>query len=99
MIRRALFPLLLAACAPSGYREPEDSAELERDISDRNLESRVRIALSRDPQTAPYDSIEVRSEGGVVTLDGRVAREAARARAVQVARECDGVVDVVDRLR
>ncbi len=99
MIRRALLPLLLAACAPNGYREPQDSAELERDIADRNIESRVRIALSRDPQTAPYDSIRVRSEGGVVALDGKVAREAARARAVQVARECDGVVDVIDGLR
>ena len=98
MIRWALLPVLLAACSPRGYRDPEDSAALERDISDRNVETRVRMALARDPQTAPYDSIRVRCAGGTVTLEGAVGRVEARTRAVHIARECEGVVDVVDRL-
>ncbi len=98
MIRYALLPVLLAACAPRGYREPGDSAALERDISDRNIETRVRMALAKDPQTAPYDSIRVQCAGGIVTLEGAVGRVEARTRAVHIARECEGVIEVVDRL-
>lgn len=98
MIRGALLPLLLAACAPRGYRDPQDSEAMERDIADRNIETRVRMALAKDPETAPYGSIRVQCSGGVVALEGVVAREAARVRAVHVARECAGVVAVVDRL-
>jgi len=89
---------LLSACAPGGYREPEDSAALARDISDRNVETRVRIALAKDPQTAPYDAIRVRCMAGRVTLSGTVDRAQARTRAVHLARECEGVAEVVDRL-
>ena len=91
--------VLLAACAPRGYREPEDSAALERDISDRNIETRVRIALAKDPQTAPYDSIRVRCRNGIVTLDGAVDRAEARDRAAHVARGCDGVRGVINLVR
>ena len=98
MTRWALLPVLLAACSPRGYRDPEDSAALERDISDRNIETRVRLALAKDPQTAPYDAIQVRCEKGIVTLEGAVGRTEARERAVHIAREAEGVVDVVDRL-
>ncbi len=91
--------VLLTACAPRGYREPEDSATLERDISDRNIETRVRMALAKDPQTAPYDSIRVRCENGIVTLEGAVERAEARDRAAHVARGCDGVRGVLNRMR
>ncbi len=91
--------VLLTACAPRGYREPEDSAALERDISDRNIETRVRIALAKDPQTAPYDSIRVRCKNGIVTLEGAVDRAEVRDRAAHVARGCDGVRDVINLVR
>ncbi len=91
--------LLLAACAPRGYREPEDSAALERDISDRNIETRVRMALAKDPQTAPYDTIRVRCKNGIVTLEGAVDRAEVRDRAAHVARGCDGVRGVLNRMR
>lgn len=91
--------LLLGACAPRGYRDPEDSAALERVVSDRNIETRVRMALSKDPQTAPYDSIRVRCENGIVTLEGAVDRAEARDRAAHVARGCDGVRGVLNLMR
>jgi osmotically-inducible protein OsmY len=42
--------------------------------------------------------IDVDTAGSVVTLSGRVASEAERARAVQLARDTDGVTSVVDKL-
>ena len=97
-MRRALFLLLVTACS-HGYRDPEDSAALRRDIDARNVASRVRIALGEDAQTAPYSAITVACEKGVVTLEGRVERESVRRRAEEVATNCAGFERVVNRIR
>lgn len=96
MTRAAMLLLALAAACGRGYRSPEDSEPLRRRIDDRNLETQVRMALARDPETAPYGGIRVRAEEGIVTLEGRVDRPAARDRAVRVARAVAGVRGVVD---
>ena len=44
-------------------------------------------------------NIDVDVKNGVVTLQGTVTSEAARARAVEVAKKNDGVKNVVDQLR
>lgn len=99
-MRRTALPALigvlcLVACT-RGYRDPEDSAALEREIEDENVATRVRLALGQDPVTAPYAEIAVSCAGRVVTLRGSVDREAVRHRAVEIARACDGVLDVRD---
>ena len=43
--------------------------------------------------------IDVDTHGSVVTLSGVVATGAQHQRALQLARETDGVTQVVDRLR
>ena len=43
-------------------------------------------------------SIDVTTSGQVVTLSGTVSSEVERSRALQLARETDGVSQVVDRL-
>jgi len=86
--------LALAACS-AGYRTEEDSQELRERLDDRTIESRVRIALGRDPETAG-ESIEVFCHGGVVYLRGSVVRPAAAYRAVSVASGVEGVRRVVD---
>lgn len=97
MTRRAVvLLLLLAAC--SGYRRPGDSDYVRSGIDDRNIATRVRIVLGEDPQTAPYDSIRVSCEEGVVTLTGAVDRRAVRRRAVDLAEGCEGVVHVENRI-
>lgn len=100
-MRRAAvcFLAFLAGCSPPGYRSPKDSAKLEREVEDRNVETRVRMALTNDPQTAPYGSIRVTCVEGVVTLEGVVPRTDARARAVKIAQGTQGVRRVVDSLR
>lgn len=44
-------------------------------------------------------NIDVDTDGSVVTLTGRVDNQAQKERALQLARETDGVTSVVDRLR
>ena len=87
--------LCLVACA-RGYRDPEDSAALEREIEDENVATRVRLALGQDPVTAPYAEISVACAGRVVTLQGNVDRAAVRHRAVEIARASAGVLEVRD---
>jgi osmotically-inducible protein OsmY len=48
--------------------------------------------------TVEASAIDVDVTGSVATLTGRVANEAAHTRAVQLARETEGVTSVVDRL-
>lgn len=93
---RPLLLLLLAAGCSAGYRAPEDSAGMRRRIDDRNIATRVRVALARDPETAPYDGILVRCEDGVVTLEGSVDRPEVKRRAAAVAGACEGVRRVED---
>ena len=93
----SLVVLLLAGCR-TGYLTPEDSAPVDRMIDDRNIESRVRMALGKDPETAPYDGIAVRCDHGVVFLEGAVDRPEVRRRAERLARGCRGVVAVENNI-
>jgi hypothetical protein len=55
-----------------------------------------KMALDDDIEAA---RIDVDTTGNVVTLRGTVDSEVARAKAVQLARDTDGVTSVVDELR
>ena len=96
MVRALLLFALLAGCS-AGYRSEEDSRYLRKDLDDRTIESRVRIALGRDPETAD-EPIEVYCEDGVVYLRGSVARAAAADRATSIAKGVEAVRKVVDRI-
>jgi osmotically-inducible protein OsmY len=52
-----------------------------------------------DEDVLSGSNIDVDVKNGVVTLQGTVPSEAARARALEVARKNDGVKNVVDQLR
>ncbi len=97
---RRLVPLalLLAACTGPGYRDPGDSEPLRKEIEDKNIATRVRIALGEDPRTALYDSIHVECVDGTVTLEGAVKSAGVKRRAVEVAQACKGVRSVRDRI-
>ena len=89
---------LLAACKGPGYRNPGDSEELRLDIEDKNIASRVRIALGQDPETAPYGSIRVHCVEGKIELVGAVDRAAVKRRAEEVALACAGVRRVRNKI-
>ena len=67
-------------------------------VGDEALTARIRSQLSSDTQIkgAP---LEVSAKNGVVLLQGTVATNAAKQRALTLARGTDGVTQVVDRIR
>ena len=65
---------------------------------DDTLSARVTSALSSDAQVKGA-AIDVTAKNGVVLLQGTVASNAAKQRALTLARGTDGVTQVVDRIR
>jgi osmotically-inducible protein OsmY len=65
--------------------------------SDPGVTTAVKTKLAADDTVKAYQ-IDVDTNGGVVTLSGAVASQQAKDRAVQLARETDGVSSVDDRL-
>jgi hyperosmotically inducible periplasmic protein len=65
--------------------------------SDPGITTAVKSKLAADDTVKAYQ-IDVDTSGGVVTLSGAVQTQAAKDRAVQLARETDGVARVEDRL-
>ena len=96
-MNRATLLLLALSCCSTGYRSPEDSKDLRRDLDDRTIEIRVRIALGKDPETAD-EPIEVYCADAVVYLRGSVARAPAADRARSIAGGVEGARKVVDRI-
>ena len=94
LLFQLLLPLLGLLTACTGYRDEHDSEELRRDIDDRPIESRVRLALAADPETGE-ESIEVSCREGVVYLRGTLIREGAGDRAETVAKGVEGVSKVI----
>ncbi len=65
--------------------------------SDPGVTTAVKSKLAADDTVKAYQ-IDVDTQGGVVTLSGAVETQAAKDRAIQLARETDGVSRVEDRL-
>jgi hyperosmotically inducible protein len=65
--------------------------------TDPNITAQVKTKLLGDPDVAGL-RIDVDTEGQVVTLTGTVKTEAEKSRAVQLAREVEGVLRVEDKL-
>lgn len=65
--------------------------------SDPGITTAVKTKLAADDQVKAYQ-IDVDTNDGVVTLSGAVQTQMAKDRAVQLARETDGVTRVEDRL-
>ena len=70
----------------------------QRAVSEVSLTAKIKSKMTLD-DTVEAAQIDVDTTGSVVTLRGTVDSEAKRARAVQLARETDGVTSVVDQLR
>ena len=98
-MKKQAMVLLVVFAGCRGYRGPGDSEQLRADIEDKNIASRVRIELGRDPATAGYDTVTVACREGVVTLEGRVDKSGARDRIVSVAESCEGVRAVRTRIK
>jgi hyperosmotically inducible periplasmic protein len=75
------------------------SQEKRVSASDAQLKQKVQDALARDPQLAK-SHIQVQSvDGGVVLLSGKADTMSAHLRAVEVARDVDGVHGVASEIQ
>lgn len=85
------------AGAEIGERVAVGANAAERAVADASLTTKIKSKMALDDLVEALD-IDVDTRGSIVTLSGRVSSEAERSRAVQLARETEGVTDVVDRL-
>lgn len=83
--------------ADVGERVAEGTNEVQRVATNAAVTARIKSKMALDEIVEAAD-IDVDTANGVVTLTGSVASAAERERALQLARETQGVTSVVDRL-
>ena len=86
------------AGAKIGEKVAVGANEAQRAMANAGLTTKIKAKMALD-DTIDAAAIDVDTDGTVVTLSGAVRSETARTRAVQLARETEGVTQVVDRLR
>ena len=84
--------------AEIGEKVAVGANKAERAVSDASLTTKIKAKMALDDSIDAV-AIDVDTDGTVVTLKGTVRSEAERSRAVQLARETEGVARVVDQLR
>jgi hyperosmotically inducible protein len=83
--------------AAIGEKVATGAAAAEQALSEGALTAKIKSKMALD-DTVKALSIDVDTKGTVVTLSGSVNSENERAKALQLARETDGVTAVNDRL-
>lgn len=91
-VAAAIALILTVGCSGSGNRPVEDA------VTDATIASAARARLSSDEELAPY-RLGVSALDGVVTLTGRVEREAQRERAGRLVEELEGIESVRNLIR
>jgi osmotically-inducible protein OsmY len=86
-----------ATGAAIGEKVASGTAHAEQILSDSALTAKIKAKMALD-DTVKALSIDVDTRGTAVTLTGTVHTEAERTKAVQLARETQGVTTVNDRL-
>ena len=71
--------------------------EAERAAENGAITAKIKAKMALDDRVKAAN-IDIDTTGSVVTLTGRVGSDEERKRAVQLARETDGVTSVVDHL-
>ena len=83
--------------AAIGEKVATGTARAEHALVEGSLTAKIKAKMALD-DTVKALSIDVDTNGSVVTLTGSVHSEAERAKAVQLARDTDGVTSVNDKL-
>jgi hyperosmotically inducible protein len=83
--------------AAIGEKVATGAAQAEQALSNAALTAKIKSKMALDDQVKAL-SIDVDTRGTTVTLSGSVHSEAERAKALQLARDTDGVTSVTDRL-
>jgi hyperosmotically inducible protein len=90
LVCACLAPVVVAGCRTA---EP---AHIQAD--DASITSKIKAKLALDSDINPFN-VDVTTNQGVVTLQGRVKTEEARETAERYARETDGVQRVVNLVK
>jgi hyperosmotically inducible periplasmic protein len=83
--------------AEAGAAVAKGANEAEQAIAAGSLTAKIKAKMALDDRVKAVN-INVDTTGSVVTLSGRVSTDEERRRAVQLARETDGVTSVTDHL-
>jgi hyperosmotically inducible protein len=67
-------------------------------VDDAAITAKVKAKLAADGDINPFN-IDVDTNEGVVTLQGRVSKEEARTKAEQLARDTEGVRRVINLVK
>lgn len=86
-----------AAGAAIGERVATGAAQAERALAEGSLTAKIKAKMALD-ETVKALTINIDTNGSVVTLSGSVNSELEHTRAMRLARETAGVTSVVDRL-
>jgi len=70
---------------------------IEETVAEAAISSKIKAKMALDDSVRAA-RISVRTQGSTVTLSGRATSSTERERAVQLARETDGVTRVVDHV-
>ena len=83
--------------AAIGEKVATGAAQAEQALGNAALTAKIKSKMALDDQVKAL-SIDVDTRGTAVTLTGSVHSEAERAKALQLARDTEGVTSVIDRL-
>ena len=84
--------------AEVGERTAAAANEARRAIADGQITAKIKAKMALD-DTVKALAVDVDTNGTTVTVSGEVGSAAQRERVLQLARETQGVKEVVDRLR
>jgi len=84
--------------AEVGEKTAEVANEAKRALTDGQITAKIKAKMALD-DTVKALAVNVDTTGPVVTVAGTVDSEAQRQRVIQLARETEGVKQVVDHLR
>lgn len=85
------------AGAKIGETVASGAARAEQALTEGSLTAKIKAKMALD-DTVKALTIDIDTQGSVVTLSGTVNSPAERTKALQLARETEGVTSVIDRL-
>lgn len=83
--------------ARAGEEAARVTAEVKETLAEATLTSKIKAKMALDDNVRAR-AIDVHTTGSTVTLSGHVRSASEQERAIRLARETDGVTNVVDRL-
>jgi hyperosmotically inducible protein len=84
--------------AEVGERTAQAADQARRALTDGSLTAKIKAKMALDDTVKALD-VDVDTNGSTVTISGTVDSQAQKDRILQLARETEGVKDVVDRVQ